>query len=99
MIYTVEIERTSVPFKHSAHEKLFLHVIDETVSGAVMKDESLLLSSMNLSEPIKLSDSTLMFSKKPLDKDNFFIGESMAKKPSEKEEILLENDKLISSPR
>lgn len=83
-MYTVEIERNYVPFRHSAHEKLFLHVIDEAVPQSVMRDESLLLTSMGLNEPIKMSDSTLMFSKKQIDKDDFFLAESMVKKPSDK---------------
>jgi hypothetical protein len=43
-----------------------------------------------------MSDSSLMFSKKSFDQNDFFIGEP--KKITEKKEYLLENDKLISSP-
>jgi hypothetical protein len=52
----------------------------------VTKDESLLLSSLPLSEPIKMSDSSLMFSKKSFDQNDFFIGEP--KKLTEKKEYL-----------
>jgi hypothetical protein len=91
-----------VPLKHSAHERLFLHVIDESFGGTEMKQDLNLASSLMLSEPINLTTSTMMFSKRPADKDNFFAGESMVRKTSEKEDILqmgADDNNLISSPR
>ena len=98
----MEVDRHSFPLKHSAHERLFLHVVDESAHRSINKNEALLASSLSLNESIKMSDSTLMFSKKPVEKDTFFNTESMIKKISEKEDILLmgtEDNNLISSQR